>query len=115
MDPPAQHVYGNQSYQNPELLHIRPQDEGISTEKSERQSQVDECQRGLDQVFQVEAHADHSLSPCQMLADGAKEAKLEHDRSLYMSDKLYIRLASDGESLIGSTYPSRALLDVCVI
>jgi hypothetical protein len=81
-------VYRHESDQDLELLHIGPHDEGIATEQGEWQSKIDERQGSLDQVLQVETHANSPLSPCQMLGNSAKEAKFEHDRSLYVADKL---------------------------
>lgn len=88
MDPATEHVYRNKSDQDLELLHIGPHDEGITTKQSEWQSKIDECQRGLDQVFQVKTHANSPLSPCQVFANGTKEAKFEHDRGLDVAHKL---------------------------
>jgi hypothetical protein len=86
--PATEHVYRHESDQDLELLHIGPHDEGIATEEGEWQSKIDERQGSLDQVLQVETHANSPLSPCQMLGNSAKEAKFEHDRSLYVADKL---------------------------
>ena len=74
MDPATEHVNRHKSDQNLELLHVGPHDEWISTKQGEWQSKIDERQRSLDEMFQVKTHADGPLSPCQMLAHGAKEA-----------------------------------------
>jgi hypothetical protein len=41
-------------------------------------------------VLQVEAHADGSLAPGQVLADCAEEAEFEHDGGLDVADELSI-------------------------
>ena len=88
VDPATQHVYRHKSDQDLELLHIGPHDEGIATEQGEWQSKIDERQRSLNQMLQVETHANSPLSPSQVLANGTKEAKLKHDCSLDMAHKL---------------------------
>jgi hypothetical protein len=88
VDPATQHVYRYKSDQNLELLHIGPHDEWISTKQSKWQSKIDEAQRSLDQMFKIETHANSPLPPCQVFANGAKEAKLEHNRSLDVAHKL---------------------------
>jgi hypothetical protein len=88
VDPATEHVDRHESDQDLELLHIGPHDEGITAKQGEWQSEIDERQRSLDQMLQVETHTNSPLSPCKVLADSAKEAKLKHDRGLDVADKL---------------------------
>lgn len=88
VDPATEHVYRYKSDQNLELLHVGPHDEGVTTEQGEWQSKIDERQRSLDQMLKVETHAYSPLSPCQMLANSAKETKFKHDGSLDVAHKL---------------------------
>lgn len=88
MDPSTEHMYRHKSDQDLELLHVGPHDEGIPAKQGERESEIEERHGSLDQMLQVEAHANSPLSPCQVLPDSAEEAKFEHDCSLYVADKL---------------------------
>ena len=81
-------MYRHKSDQDFELLHVGPHDERIATKQGEWQSKIDESQGSLDQMLQVEAHADGPLSPCQVLANGAKETEFKHDGSLDVAHKL---------------------------
>lgn len=106
-----------QPYEDLQLFHVRPENERVAAKKRERQRQIDQSQRSLNEVLQIEADSHQPLSPGEVLRDCAEKSKFKHDGSLNVADKL--KIVSDRNDVLCSadpaTHPSRTLLDVRIV